>query len=114
MNAGAIKNTGLHLSNIEFNNNDASSMVSKLLLDIDLVGFADDMNVVRYNSNMVLREYECMNLLPGNLLLGRLYFLEKLLKKEKIFYTDYFYELYENKLRRNVNEEINLIYKELG
>lgn len=109
----AILATANHLEDQTINDTD-DGMVIKLMLDCDLAGFAMSMDAVRRNSLNVLKEYEPLGIPDKTLLENRIKFLDKLLKRNRIFYTDYFFNMYEKIARQNIEESIRDTNKELA
>ena len=106
----AIVATASHLEDQIIPDTDEGTII-KVLLDIDLVSFAEAFDIVLYNSENVLREYEPMQLERNILLQNRNNFLGKLLKRQRLFYTDYFYNLYEEPARSNIDRLIEHTYR---
>lgn len=78
----------------------------KLMLDVDLAGFAKDYASVQWDSENVLKELAPKALSRKVLLEGRLRFLERLYQRERLFYTDYFFDTHEDKARINIRQSI--------
>lgn len=108
----AIVATASHLEDQIIPDTDEGTII-KVLLDIDLVSFSEAFDIVLYNSENVLREYEPMQLERDILLQNRNNFLRKLLKRQRLFYTDYFYNLYEDQARSNIDRLIEHTNHEL-
>lgn len=109
----AILRTKDHLQWQTFNEGFVSNMVAQLMLDVDLVGFAKDYESVKWDSENVIKEYEPKGLSREKLLKGRIDFLTKLKDRERIFYTDYFFEKYELLARYNITISIQDAINEL-
>ncbi len=80
---------------------------TKYLIDIDLAilgSSADSYNLYRAN---IRKEYAWVNNIDFSN--GRKKALESFLNRERIYYTDYFYEKYEIAARTNLKEEIRAL-----
>lgn len=99
----AILATAHHLKDQEH-----LSRTTQYMLDIDLSAFGDRYEVVEYNSDNVLKEYEPMALSQTTLLANRINFLKKLLERKRIYYTGYFFDTYEQKARDNIQRLIEV------
>lgn len=86
---------------------------TKLMLDIDLAGFAKEFGAVYKDSTLVFNEYACLWVPTCTMMENRIKFLKALLSKERIFYTDYFYNKYESIARSNIEGVIELTLAEL-
>lgn len=64
--------------------------------------FIDDSNALREESESSVEEYT----------LGKLKFFNALLERPRIFYSDYFYEHYENNARQNIMRYISILNQE--
>ena len=104
----AISATSKHLVDLdlETGTDRLTDEVIKLMLDLDMSGFGKHYDLVAWNSAQVLAEYEPMGRSTDELLEGRILFLEKLLARKRIFYTNYFYETYEAQARKNITQSI--------
>lgn len=113
----AILNTARHLEDIDFDKEYAGSRltanVSMLMLDLDLAGFAEELDMVKFHSELVLQEYAPLGKSREQLLEGRISFLHALLKRKRIFYTDYFFKKCETKARFNIMDSIEATQEEL-
>lgn len=107
-----IKMTEYHLTDLMAINTHGST--TKIMLDLDLVGFAKPFHLVYNDSAKIFREYEVLGLDLDTLLTNRIKFLQALLAKPRIFYTDYFYDKYEATARSNIQEVIERSQFELG
>ncbi len=101
----AIVATGKHLEDQEFTD-DEDGLVCKLMLDVDLSAFGDSYEVVQWNQeNIFLEQYpKCKS--ERELNNSTITFLNKLLERKRIFYTDYFFEKLETKARENIARQI--------
>lgn len=72
------------------------------MLDVDLCGFAESFEVVKYNNELILKEHERKQLPRKTLVENTINFLYKLLERKRIFYTEYFYNKCENVARDNI------------
>lgn len=98
----AILATGRHTSQ-----QTGLSLASKLMLDVDLASFGERYELVRYNTENVLREYLPMCLPKIELLRNRVQFLYSLLSRPTLFYTDFFLTRYEKAARHNIGQLIS-------
>jgi len=73
------------------------------MMDIDLSGFGEGMQVVRVNNANIAKEYPLSHL---EYVRERNKFLETLLKRKRLFYTDYFFEKLEEAAKQNISELI--------
>lgn len=94
--------TEKHLATID----DIRYKSTAIMLDIDIVGFARPFDLVMATSEQIFKEYACLGLPKKLMLENRIKFLEKLLSKNRIFYTEYFHEKYETIARENIEEVI--------
>lgn len=99
----AILATADHLFDQELTDDD---IVTKLMLDVDMCGFAKNYDSVRYDSENVLKELLPKGYSDIQLLNGRIGFLEQLQKRKRIFYTDYFFDKCEKDARTNIAKSI--------
>lgn len=90
--------TSKHLS--DFDSKDLT-LYEALMLDIDLSGFYDSF---RDDSLLIRREYFFIE--GKQYYTNRKKFLEKLLNKDRIYYTDYFFNKCEIKARENIKKQI--------
>lgn len=113
----AILTTSRHLEDINFKDelfgSEIGRKVAMLMMDVDLAGFAEELDMVKHNSELVLQEYTPLAKSRETLLEGRISFLSKLLERKRIFYTDYFYNKYEQKARFNLQDSIEATKEEL-
>lgn len=77
------------------------------MLDIDLVGLADDYD--NYHDSAMLIRKEYYNTSIDNFIEGRKKFLQAMLDRKSIYYTDQFKTLYEDKARSNMSCELSYI-----
>lgn len=76
------------------------TMAQQVFLDCDLYGLASDYAVFIANGEDIMEEYKH---LPRPLLVeNRHAFMKTLLKRKRLFYTDYFYKKYEARARHNI------------
>jgi predicted metal-dependent HD superfamily phosphohydrolase len=73
---------------------------AKLMLDLDLSSLAAPENVFHKNSDDIRKEFHFID--DTTFLQGRRAFLLAMLRRKRIFYTDYFFEKYEEKARANL------------
>ena len=76
----------------------------KLFLDLDMFLFAEDYEKYKENEEKIRKEFSLYD--DKEWKIGRLDFLGRLLKRERIFYTHYFYEKYESVARENIRKDI--------
>jgi len=82
-----------------------SSDHSKIVIDLDLLGLADDYaNYVGSGKN-VRAEFGYLS--ENDWMVGRLEFLSSLIKREHIFQTDDFRNQFDEKAKNNMNQERN-------
>lgn len=81
---------------------------ASVLLDFDLSGFGENYDFVLMNSDNVTKEFRktTFGMSIRDLYKGRIDFLNKLLSKSRIYYTDYFYKNYEDNARMNIENVI--------
>jgi len=77
------------------------------MLDIDLVGLADDYNDYQNSAILIRKEY--YNTSIDDFINGRKKFLEAMLARKSIYYTYQFKTLNEDKARSNMQQELDLI-----
>lgn len=114
----AIHATARHLEDIDFTDcfwtaDTIGRKVAMLMLDVDLSVFAEELDMVKHHSELVLQEYEPFGKSRESMLEGRISFLKKLLERKRIFYTDFFYERCEQKARFNLQDSIEATEEEL-
>lgn len=83
------------------------------LLDIDLSGLSEDASIFNRNSMNIYKEYEHAGVPYDTYLKGRINLFEKLLAKDRIYYTKYFYDNYEDKARHNIESELEDLKRNL-
>lgn len=100
--------TRLHTEDQSFDLYDGDEKLAiEYMLDIDLVGLADDYDDY-HNSAMFIRK-EYYNTSIDNFIEGRKKFLQAMLDRKSIYYTDQFKTLYEDKARSNMSCELSYI-----
>lgn len=106
----AILRTENHTEDQHFNGDfELEHLVSKLMLDVDMAGFGLNFSAVIKNTYDVFKEYEVkgesseakLKVYSGNVA-----FLNKLLARKRIYYTDYFFNKYEKIARENIERVI--------
>jgi len=107
-----IKMTEYHLTDML--GVDMYGTTTKIMLDLDLAGFAKPFHLVYNDSAKIFREYDVLGIDLDTMLNNRIKFLQALLAKPRIFYTDYFYDKYEALARANIEEVIERSASELG
>lgn len=111
----SIRMTEYHLSDIsDMNIPNKNKDIVNLMLDLDLSGFAKPYHLVYNDSAKIFKEYEILGFSLDEMMKSRIKFLQLLLNKERIFYTEYFHNTYENIARENIEEVITRTYFELG
>lgn len=86
----------------------AETTNQKVTLDIDLSIFgASDADYLAYSRN-IRREY--LHVEAHAYRLGRTHFLHSILGKDRIYYTNYFFNKYEAKARKNIQMEIDNLH----
>ena len=117
----AILATAEHLTELQFAKQSGvvdeyspQVQVTRILLDVDMAGFAEPMDIFNENSRNVLKEYEGLGIPMRQMLKNRVKFLTKLLEKKRIYYTNYFYNKYETVARFNIEESIRATESLLG
>jgi predicted metal-dependent HD superfamily phosphohydrolase len=85
-------------------------LTTQVMLDIDLVGFGKSTPECLANGENVRKEYYKTN--DYDFYTGRLKFLREIMKRESLYYTDYFKEKYHEQSQKNLKleEEIALDY----
>lgn len=81
-----------------------SDYESLAVIDLDLVGLGFDTASYKYATQQIRKEY--MHLSDSEWRLGRIAFLNNLLKGEYIFYTNWARDFYEKQARRNIEQEL--------
>lgn len=76
----------------------------KLFLDIDMYIFTEDFDKYCNNIEKIRKEFALFN--DEEWKKGRLYFLNRLAKRKRIFYTDLFFNKYEAIARENIKKDI--------
>ncbi len=76
----------------------------KLFLDLDMFVFAEDYEKYKENEKNIRLEFSLYN--DEEWYSGRLIFLGRLNKRKRIFYTEYFYEKFENIARENIKRDM--------
>ena len=93
---------------VETKMHNASSEENKLFLDADLsILGSQEKNYNKYIQN-VRKEYAIYN--DTTYFTGRKKVLEMFLEKERIYESEHFYDLYENKARKNLEQELKKFY----
>ena len=77
------------------------------LLDIDLSSFGSDWKTFNLDGENLRRENPQLSELEFNN--NNINFFQMLLKREKIYFTDYFYAKYESEARKNINRQLQII-----
>lgn len=82
------------------------SYATQIVLDIDLAGLGDSF-FFKKNSLAIRKEFHHID--DKTFMDSRRFFLETLLKRKHIYYTDYFYEKYEIAARVNISKELDFV-----
>jgi pantetheine-phosphate adenylyltransferase len=93
-------------------NTDELTNDQKYLCDIDLSSLGKSWRLFNYYNKLVEQEYS--SLLRKDLLKGRVYFMQGLLNRKRIYYTEFFYNRYEEQARKNIKTYINDMLIELN
>lgn len=108
----AIKATAYHTKDQKFSHDDSIDIdVIHYMLDIDLMGLADPYPKYSETGEYIRQEYSHLN--NDEFSNGRRSFLTNMIKRKRIFYTEFFYEEYEHKARENMKKELNQLYGKL-
>lgn len=100
--------TRLHTEDQSFDLYDGDEKLAiEYMLDIDLVGLADDYNDYQNSAILIRKEY--YNTSIDDFIDGRKKFLEAMLARKSIYYTYQFKTLNEDRARNNMQNELNLI-----
>jgi len=91
---------------LETKSHEASSKRNALFLDADLVILGSNVEIYNEYIQNVRKEYAIYN--DDIYKEGRQKVLKHFLEKERIYVSDYFYELYEREARKNLEWELNL------
>lgn len=103
----AILATANHLIDQPFHGKD--TLAIQLMLDLDLSGLGASYYEYKKASEQVKAEYS-VRYSERDFMEGRITFLEGMLKRNRIFYLDYFYNKYEATARENMGTELRDIY----
>lgn len=76
---------------------------TQIMLDIDLSGLGKDWVIYKKNSDNVRKEH--YNTFDYQFAQGRIAFLEAMLKRDCLYYTEYFFNKYEQPARFNMKNE---------
>ena len=85
------------------------SITTQVMLDVDLCGFAESFETVLKNAKNIRKEYDWVD--TKTFIENNVKFLNKLLARKRIYYTDYFYEKNERIARENIVSQIKWIEK---
>ena len=102
----AIKATEYHLHDLRESWSIRHKETTFLILDCDMAGFAKPYHEVLADSDRIFKEYQCLGLPHKQMLENRIAFLNKLLSKDTIYYTEYFKNTHEAKARDNIEAVI--------
>lgn len=85
-------------------------LAAQLMLDIDLASLGIDYDSFSYNTNQVCKEYRTNDVEYSEqhcqVIYGNAEFLKRLLAKPRIYYTQTFFDRYEQKARENLTQRI--------
>jgi pantetheine-phosphate adenylyltransferase len=84
----------------------------KYICDIDLSSLGKSWRLFNYYNKLVEQEYSIFPL--RDLLKGRIYFMQGLLTRKRIYYTEFFYDRYEKQARKNIQKYIDAMIFELN
>lgn len=82
------------------------SLTTQIMLDIDLCGFGKPWEICKKNADNIRKEY--YNTTDLDFYKGRKNFLETIMKRESLYYTDYFRNKYHKQSRENLEAEMKL------
>ncbi len=82
---------------------------SKTVVDIDLSGFGQDWDGFSRDSENLRKENSHIEL--ERYIVGQIGFMEKLLSRERIYSTQYFYRTLESKARNNISRQLDIYSK---
>lgn len=80
---------------------------SGYLVDIDFYSLGVPFEVFVENTNKIRKEYKYFS--DADFKKGRIAFLESVLKKDRVYFTDYFHSKYEGRARDNMKKSIELL-----
>lgn len=107
-----IKATAYHTQDQEFKNKYAHHNRCKMvMLDLDLHGLGAPYNDFVVAGDNIKREFSFVPRLT--FMSNRVKFFQEMLKRKRIFYTDYFYNKYEAQARDNMQKDIIRIMGEI-
>ena len=101
-----IESTHKHIPQTESNDN-------ALFLDMDLSILGEETSIYQQYTKQIEREYTS-HYEQAEYMAGRFVAMKTFLERERIFYTDCFYEQYEQRARENIQFELNQIRKQLA
>lgn len=81
-----------------------------VMLDIDLIGFSRSVDDLDKDTDKIFKEYAVLNLPEYIMIDNRIKFLETMLTRERLYYTDYFYQ-FETIARYNISKHLNKLIK---
>lgn len=102
--------TARHLDVLATDNEDVIGYTGMVMLDADLAGFANTNYSEYLDINAALRT-ESAHLSDTKYVTGQIGFLEALLNKPSIYYTDYAKAVWEDRARLNIGKTIHLLRK---
>ncbi len=85
--------------------NEKKTDSQKIFLDIDLVGLADDYEAFLATGDQIREEYAHVN--DNDFMVGRTNFFKALIKRGKLYYTEYFLTKCQDKAVNNINRWLN-------
>lgn len=80
---------------------------SQTVIDLDLAGFGFDSETYDYTTHLIRAEYR--HLSDDEWRLGRIAFLNNILKRDNIYYTNWARDFYERQAIRNIQRELDLL-----
>lgn len=110
----AILATEFHLENDTRILPDHRYKTTDIMLDIDMAGFAKPFELALGDSELIFKEYVFLGYPKEKMMEARISFLEKVLAKDRIYRTNYFYETHEKKARDNIEAIIEVSKNQLA
>lgn len=87
--------------------NSTYTLLQKLMLDIDIANFSEDIEICKFNQEQIFQEFEPKTPTKSAFLSNNVKFLEMLLARPSIYYTPMFVEK-EDTARSNIQTMIDL------
>lgn len=82
---------------------------SKFVVDVDLSGFGQEWSEFTRDGDKIRQENMHLNI--DDYVVGQIKFMEKLLDRERIYFTDYFNSKFEKNARRNIGRQLEIHYQ---